>query len=802
MSTKRFILLFIAFCFFGAVNAQDGVVLSGYIRDAANGEVLIGASVSVSDLDGKADENDQLIGTTTNVYGYYNIPLDPGKYLIQYSYIGFQTKSVEVELTTSLNQNVEMTEEVANLNEVVVSSNRGIIRSNEISVEKLKGETIEKLPAILGEPDVLRSIQLLPGVSSANEASSGLNVRGGGVDQNLILLDEGIIYNASHLFGLFSVFNTDAVNDVKLYKGGIPATYGGRLSSVLDVQQKEGSRKKFGGKASIGLISSKLFLEGPIKKTENGAKGSFMVAGRRSYVDLFTFLSSDLSDVSLYFYDLNLKTNYQLNEKNQLYLSAYLGRDNFTLPDLLGSSWGNTTATLRWTSILSDQLFLQSSLIYSNYDYKLDVLTPGSEFRWESNITNLNFRPRLSWFVSPNSTIRFGADVLDYTIDPASIFALENSNIIGETFQQKNAIEGALYLDGEQEIGDRVNLRYGLRYSNFWRIGPFQQNEYEGGEPYIYNQSTDRFIESEVTGLETYESGETIASFNGLEPRLSINYQLDDYSSLKLGYNRMYQYIHLVSNTTSPTPLDIWTPSGTHINPQFADQISLGYSSDLFKQGKYDLTVEAFYKDLNDVSTFVDGADLLFTESLETVTVQGDGRAFGLEVQLEKKTGALKGWISYTLSRSEIQVEGINFGEFFPTNYDQTHELSIVGLWSTKSRWDFGATWIYGSGRPVTYPSGKYSQNGLLLADYSTRNADRLPAYHRLDVSATLKPKSERGGTWVFSIANLYNRLNATSIFFREIGEVNDMEVATGQTEAARLSIFGIIPSVSYQFEF
>ncbi|MEM8569190.1 MAG: carboxypeptidase-like regulatory domain-containing protein [Bacteroidota bacterium] len=575
MCAKTTILTILAYGIIWSIQAQDKVALSGYVRDASSGEALIGATVSLSYSESNDQFSSQFIGTTTNIYGYYNIQVRPGAYNVRYSYLGFESSTTELQILENYNFNTELSEEAEALEEIVVTSSGGIIRSNEISVEKISGETIEKLPAILGEPDVLRSIQLLPGVSSANEASSGINVRGGGADQNLILLDEGIIYNASHLFGLFSIFNSDAINDVRLFKGGIPATYGGRLSSVLDVQQKEGNRKEFGGRASIGLISSKIFLEGPLWRTADASKGSFMIAGRRSYIDLFTFLSSDFEDFGLYFYDLNLKTNYRINENNQLFLSAYLGRDNFRIPDFIGSSWGNTAATLRWTSILNDQLFLQSSLVYSNYDYNLDILRSGSEFRWASSITNFNFKPRLSWFLNSQSTLRFGLDVLDYSFDPATITPLDESPIVGQTFQNKRALEGAIYIDGEQEIGSRLNLRYGLRFSNFWRRGPFVQNQYPDQEPLAYNRLTDRFVESEIIGSQSFASGSTIASYSGLEPRLSVNYQLNNYSSLKLGYNRMYQYIHLVSNTTSPTPLDIWTPSGTFLRPQRADQLSI-----------------------------------------------------------------------------------------------------------------------------------------------------------------------------------------------------------------------------------
>ena len=784
--------------------ASAQVVLSGYVKDADNGETLIGATVLVYPITDTGVDPNSPIGASTNEFGFYSLSLASGEYQIEYSYIGFETVRRTLELQQSQVLNIELGEAANELAEVIVTSAKSKAQSTDISIAQLKAETINRLPAILGEPDVLRSIQLLPGVSSANEASSGFNVRGGGADQNLILLDEGIIYNASHLFGLFSVFNTDAVNTVKLYKGGIPSSFGGRLSSVLDIQQKEGNRKAFAGKASIGLISSKIALEGPLNKQADGlGKGSFLLAGRRSYADLFTFLSSDFRDNRLYFYDLNLKTNYSINDRNKLYLSGYFGRDRFQFPGLVGTSWGNASGTLRWTNVLSDQLFLQTSAVYSNYDYNLDILRSGSELRWTSSITNLNLKPRISWFINPDNTLRFGLDALSYTFKPATISPLEDSPIIPTTFQSKYAFEGALYLDFEQSVSKRLQLRYGLRWSGFWRLGSALLNRYASDSPLAYDPLQGQYVENEVLDQTSYNSGQVIANFAGWEPRFSANYQLQDNTSLKLGYNRTYQYVHLISNTTSPTPLDIWAPSGKFLRPQYADQISLGYVTSL-SDNKLNLTVEAFYKDLNDVTSFVDGADLLFTENVETEVVQGSGQAYGLEVQLEKNVGRFTGWLSYTLSRSELQILGINNGQAFPNNFDQTHELNLVGMYQLNDKWDFSASWIYGSGRPVTYPSGRYVQNGLVVSDYGTRNADRLPAYHRLDLSASWKPNpdSAREGTWTFSVANAYNRLNAASIFFREVGEVNDVEMATGLTEAVRLSYFGIVPSVSYQFRF
>jgi hypothetical protein len=673
-----------------------------------------------------------------------------------------------------------------------------------MSVNTLKASTIKKLPAILGEPDVIKSIQLLPGVSSVNEASSGFNVRGGNADQNLILLDDATIYNASHLFGFFSVFNSDAIKDVKLYKGGIPSTYGGRLSSVLDVRQKEGNKKEFNGEAGIGLILSRVLVEGPIKKDSLGqGKGSYMFAGRRSYVDAFTFLDDEFKDNVLFFYDLNLKANYDINEKNKIFISGYFGRDRFELPKFIGTSWGNAIGTIRWTNAISEKLFFQTSAIFSNYDYELDNLRSGSEFRWKSNITNFNFKPKLTWYASSNATVRTGVDITHYKFNPGKISAINGSSISAEKFQNNFALENGMYIDTEFDLSEKLNIQAGLRFSNFMRLGNESIRIYETGKPLSFDPVYGVYEENEVISEKKYGSGEVIKQFNNLEPRFSMRYLLNDRNSLKTSYNRIYQYIHLVTNTTSPTPLDVWTPSGPYIKPQFADQIALGYFSNV-KESSYDFSVEAYYKKLTNVTDFKDGADLLFREDVETQVVQGVGRAYGLEFLLNKNTGKLTGWLSYTLSRSENKINGINNNEYYANNVDQLHRLNLVGLYKTNSRWEFGGVFTFSTGRPVTYPTGRYEQNGLVVADYSERNGNRLPVYHRLDISATLNPKkdSNKTGKWIFSIANLYNRQNAASIFFREISEVNDVEIATGNTEATKLSFFGIVPSVTYEFKF
>ena len=571
---------------------------------------------------------------------------------------------------------------------------------------------------------------------------------------------------------------------------------------MLDVKQREGNIKEFGGEVGIGLIAANALIEGPIAKGENGeGKGSFMLAGRRTYFDLFAGLSEDLQDTRAFFYDFNLKANYNINEKNRIFLSGYFGRDRFELDGFLGTVWGNATGTLRWTSILNEKLFLQTSVIFSNYDYNLDNFRTGSEFSWSSNIINYNLKPRLTWYINSNSTLRTGLDFTYYNFNPGEISPLEGSAINPQKFQEKYGTETAAYIDIQQELSDKLSLQYGVRVSNFNRIGRENVLQYATGNPLTYNAALDLWEENEVIGETSFSSGESIENFYGFEPRFSARYLLNEDSSLKFSYNRNYKYLHLISNTTSPTPLDIWAPSGQYLKPQSADQVAFGYFKSL-KDDDYDFNAEVYYKTMNNVTDFIDGADLLFTENIETEVVQGDARAYGLELQVNKNTGKFTGWLSYTLARSERNILGINNNEYYASNSDQLHELNLVGFYKLNERWDFGANFVFGSGRPVTYPTGQYEQNGLVVGDYQNRNGDRLPAYHRLDVSATLNPKKGNRGKWIFSIANLYNRQNAASIYFREISEVNDVEVATGETEATKLSFFGIVPSVMYQFNF
>lgn len=790
---RNYILLLLLLTNF-TINAQKKHTLSGYVKEKATGEQLFGVTVMVGESK----------GTITNEYGFYSITMPEGSYEIIISYLGFKSIVQKISLNSNKKISFELTEDSDELDEIVITTKKSSrnIKSTQMSVSELKSSTIKKLPVILGEPDLLKSIQLLPGVSSVNDGASGINVRGGSADQNLILLDEATIYNASHLFGFFSVFNTDVIKDVTLYKGGIPSVFGGRLSSVLDVKQREGNIKKFGGEVGIGLISSKALIEGPILKKDNEeGKGSFVLAGRRSYIDLFSSLSDNFKNTKLFFYDLNLKVNYNINENNRLFLSGYFGRDRFELDNFLGTVWGNASGTLRWTSVLNDKLFFQTSAIFSNYDYNLDNLRSGTKFRWSSNILNYNVKPRLTWFINSNNTLKTGIDYTYYNFKPGEVKPLDGSAINPVKFRDKFGIETAAYVDYKQKLSEKLSFQYGFRVSNFDRRGKDVISIYEYNSPLTYDPVRDLYTENDVIGETSYKSGASIKNFTGLEPRFSARYLLNDTKSLKLSYNRTYQYLHLISNTTSATPLDVWAPSGPFLKPQYADQIAIGYFQSI-KEEAYDFNIEAYYKKMNDVTDFIDGADLLFTENIETQIVQGDGRAYGLEVQVNKNNGDLTGWLSYTLARSERKVTGINSGKYYPSNSDQLHEINLVGIYKLNDRLDFGASFVFGSGKPVTYPTGQYVQNGLVIADYQNRNGDRLPAYHRLDVSATLNPKKGNRGKWIFSIANLYNRQNASSIFFREVSELNGVEMSTGLTEAVKLSYFGIVPSVTYQFKF
>lgn len=791
IKSKLVIFLFLFSCFY--TSAQEKYTLSGTISDSNSNETLIGVTVFIPELK---------TGVLTNEYGFYSITLPKGKYSIRINYSDYQNLDEVLELNQNLKINYKLIPKENVLREVIVTSSKNItdIRKPEMSVNKLSISTIKKMPVVLGEVDILKSILLLPGVTNAGEGASGFNVRGGGADQNLILLDEAMIFNSSHVFGFFSVFNPDAIKDLKLYKGGIPARYGGRASSVLDIYQKDGSSKGFHANGGIGLISSRLLLEGPIVKD----KGSFLIGGRSSYAHLFLKLSEDQKDNAAYFYDLNTKLSYKINPNNNIFLSGYFGRDVFSLANSFINIYGNSTLNLRWNHLFSDKLFSNLSLIYSDYYYGLDLDFVG--FKWDSGIKNYNIKYDLKNYISDKFKLNYGINAIYYDFNPGIIRPSDpNSGINFAQLDKKYAFEPAAYLDAEQEISDKIAISYGLRYSLFYRLGNSKINIYENNNPVLFNSEMQIYEKATPIGVQNYKKNETITNFGNLEPRFSLAYQVNDSQSIKTSYNRMVQYLQLVSNTASPTPLDVWTPSDSFIKPQIADQVAVGYFTN-FSENKYSLEIESYYKKIQNRIDYIDGADLIANNALEQVILNGRMRAYGLEIMLKKNEGKFNGWISYTLSRSEQQTPGrtiletgINNGEWYKSAFDKTHNLAITSAYELNKKWSFGANFALQSGQPVTFPNGQYQYLGITVPSYGLRNENRLPAYHHLDISATLSPSKNSSRStkseWVFSIYNLYNRKNAAAINFRQNSD-------TGNNEAIKTSIFGIVPAVSYNFKF
>ncbi len=790
MKLKSKALLLFVLCI-NVIFSQDKVTLSGTITDAGSNETLIGVNIVFPELQ---------TGTNTNEYGFYSISLPKGTYKVQISYLGYTTITETITFSEDQVINYKLEESTESLDEIVIKQDveKLNIKKPQMSVNALSINTIKQMPVVLGEVDVIKSITLLPGVTNAGEGSSGFNVRGGAVDQNLILLDEATIFNSSHLFGFFSVFNPDAIKDIKLYKGGIPAKYGGRVSSVLDIYQKDGNSNEFHMNGGIGFVSSRLLAEGPIKK----GKGSFLFGGRSSYAHLFLPLFD--IDNTAYFYDLNTKLSYRLNDKNSIYLSGYFGRDVFNISDSFENTYGNSVINFRWNHLFSDQLFSNMSLIYSDYYYGLNLNFV--EFEWDSGIQNFNFKYDLKHYISNKFKLEYGLNSIYYKFNPGEINpSTSTSGINPFKLIDKYAFENAIYLDAEHQITDKLALSYGLRVSSFLRLGQDELNTYVDDNPVVYNETLQLYEKAEPTGTESFSRSDVIESFANLEPRFSLAYQLNDQSSVKASYNRMTQYLHLLSNTSSPTPLDVWTPSGKFIEPQILDQVAIGYFR-TFKDNTFSLELESFYKTIQNRIDYIDGADLIANNAIEQVILNGEARAYGMEVLLRKNEGRLKGWLAYTLSKSEQQTQGrtpiepgINNGDWYSTPFDKTHDISITASYELNDRWTFGTNFLYQTGLPVTFPNGQYQFNGIVVPTYEARNSSRLPAYHRLDISATYTPKSNANkrwkGQWVFGIYNLYNRRNAASIQFAENRE-------TGRNEATRLAIFGIVPSVSYNFKF
>jgi len=703
--------------------AQNRFTLSGEITDAETGEDLVAATVYIAGSS---------LGSVSNSYGFFSLSVSGGKQEFVCRYIGYEEFREEIDLTEDKYVNIKLQPQSTQLEEVVVRAERADrnLSSVEIGVEKLDISSITKIPVLLGEKDVLKTLQLLPGISTISEGSAGFSVRGGSVDQNLILLDEAPVYSASHLLGFFSVFNADAIRDVNVYKGGIPANYGGRAASVVDIQMKDGNSQRFAGSGGIGLISSRLTLEGPIVKD----KSSFILSGRRSYADLVAVGTGLLeSGTTLYFYDLNAKINYRLNDNNRIFLSGYFGKDDFGFEEF-GTDWGNATGTLRWNHLFGPRLFANTTLIYSNYAYGFNL---DDDLKLSSGIEDFAFKEDLTLFLNPEHTLKFGFNSTYHKFNPGELLTGDGEFAeIGDlVMEKKQSVESGLYLSSESHFGERFSAEYGIRLSVFHQLGE--------GWDFRYNEDNERFDST------WYEKGELMQSYFSLEPRLSMNYRLGEFSAVKASFNRITQYLHLLSSSTSGQPIDTWVPSSTHVEPVTVNQYSAGYYRN-FLDNNLEVSVEAYYKDMHKVTDYEDGTNVFFNEDIEASIVSGDGRSYGLEFYLKKKYGKLTGWFSYTLARTEILIPEIS-PRWYPTSYDKTHDAALVLSYELTRRLSLSGSWIYFTGNAVTFPSGKYEFDGYLASYYTERNGYRMPDYHRMD---RVSPSSDGKTTVVNSMVS------------------------------------------------
>ncbi|MBA2613922.1 MAG: TonB-dependent receptor [Bacteroidetes bacterium] len=781
------VLLFLSF-FVQRTFSQDKFSISGYVKDSKNGESLIGATVY---------KLGSSVGASANEYGFFSLTLPKGEHTIAVSLIGYATYTFAVNLDKNITKNYELAEEGKQLDEIVVTGEAEDknIKSTEMGTTKLDIKQISKIPAMFGEVDIVRAIQLLPGVTTVGEGASGFNVRGGNIDQNLILLDEAPVYNSSHLFGFFSVFNPDAVKDVKLIKGGIPSQYGGRVSSILDIRMKEGNSKKFAVNGGLGTVFSRLSIEGPIIKD----KMSFIIAGRRSYIDAlvkpFVKKTNPIKDAQFYFYDLTAKINYRINAKNTVFASSYFGRDVFGAV-AFKFNWGNATATLRWNHIFNNKLFMNVSGFYSNYKYFLGFKLPqlNQKFEWTSNVINYSVKPDFTYFLNTKNTLRFGAQALLYDFLPYDAIGqfAEGSSVKFKS-EKRYGVEYSAYIGNEHKIRPRLTFEYGLRVSLYNYIGK--------GTAYYYRDT----IPNEPKPLDSthhFSNGQPIKQYINPEPRFSMNYVINSESSIKASYNRMAQYLQLISNTAASTPLDVYTIASNNLKPLIADQGSVGYFRN-FKDNTYETSVEVYYKYLQNQLDYVDNADLFINERVEGQLIQGLGRAYGAEFYVKKNKGKIKGWISYTLSKTERLVRGISNDNWFFSRYDRTHCLNTSLNYDISKRWNISTNFVFLSGTPASFPNSKIQIQNYNIP-YNTdniRNNYRITPYHRLDLGATYTFKKNETRrykqTLVFSVYNAYNRRNAFSIYFQaKNGEPN-------QTEAVRFSVIGsIVPAITYNFNF
>lgn len=783
---NRPLLLFFLFTAIATMgHAQERVTLNGYVRDIANGEELIGVTVFIPQA--KA-------GTTSNSYGFYSLTVPPGTYQVQFSYVGFRTVTLDVDLTEDMTRNIDLETEATYIQEVVVQDERidANVEDVQMSRNTIDMNQVRKLPALFGEVDIIKRVQMLPGVITAGEGTSSFFVRGGSADQNLILIDEAPVYDPSHLFGLFSVFNADVIKESELYKGGIPSRFGGRLSSILEVRTKDGNNKEFHGTGGIGTMASRIMLEGPIKKE----KSSFIVSARRSYADLFLRAANE--DNLVYFFDVNAKVNWRHNNNNRFFAAVYAGRDDFSFSDDFGFSWGNATATFRWNHLFNDRLFSNTSLIASNFDYALEVIDPASGLKWTSNLQEVSLKNDLSYFINLNNELSFGYHVTGRRFSPGRIEPNTSGSIFTTVELQKlYAIDHALYASNQQRLGERLTLDYGVRLSVFQQVGKSDIYQYEDPRDNVNIVHTDTL---------SFGAWENIKTYVNLEPRAGLRYILKPGQSLKASYNRMVQNTHLIASGTVPVPFNTWNPSGYYLKPQVADQFAVGYFRN-FHDNVYELSVEAYYKSMRNVTDFADNAQLFFNEDLSTEFRQGKSSSYGAELMLNKTRGRLTGMLAYTWSKTVREIDGVNLGNEFFANYDRRHVLNINATYELNKRWTLGASFNYGTGRPITLPAGKYEFGNYNPDVITERNGYRLAAYNRLDLSATLRtrPRPDRkwSGEWVFSVFNAYNQQNPFTVYTRTREDDDGNIIGDGTEKEARLVyLFPILPSVTYNFKF
>jgi hypothetical protein len=753
--------------------AQQSHTVSGTIKDAKTGEVLIGASILVP--------GDAGPGVLSNAYGFYSIRVPDGPHRLIVSFTGYIPDTVSLSPGRDVIQPIELSPAGTELEEIVINAKRNNITRTPPGVQKISIEEIKNVPVLFGEKDILKTIQLLPGIKSGGDGSTGFFVRGGGGDQNLILLDEATVYNASHLLGFFSTFNSDAIKDVTVFKGDMPAQYGGRLSSLLDIRMNDGNSKAYKVSGGIGLISSRLNFEGPIVKD----KGSFIISARRTYADLFLKLSKDSSvnKSILYFYDINAKANYQLGEKNKLFLSAYFGQDDLGYSNQFGIKWGNATTTLRWNHIFSSKLFSNTSFIYSNYNYNIRINQTTNSLTVASRIRDLSLKEDLQYYAGSIHKINLGFQLTRHTFTPGTFETSLTSSYNPLTLQNKYALDGAVYAGDEWTLSDKLKLNPGLRLSTFTVTGP--------GDFYSYNAA------GNVTDTTTYGRGSVVKTYLNLQPRFAALYQLNKLSSVKLSYTRNVQNLHLLSNSTGSNPTDLWIPSSNNVKPEIADQVSAGYYRNL-GDNRYEVSGEVYYKFLKNQIDYKNGAVLVANEMVESQLVYGKGRAYGVELYAKKKYGRLTGWISYTLSRTERLINGVNGNTWYPATQDQTHNVAVVGIYQLNRRWTLSGDFVYNTGNAVSWPSGKYQVDGSTVFYYTERNGYRMPSYNRLDLSATLKGKktAKFEGSWTFSLYNVYGRENPYFVQFQD--DPRDPE----KTQAVQYSLFRWVPSITYNFTF